>query len=189
MIGLQTAKGSKGDPGLPNSLSIGEVITGLPNSNASASITGTSPNQSLSLVIPRGIQGIQGIQGPPGIIGEQNQPILITGLTQDSPALEGATFPKTLTLLILNKLTTINKLIGLLNTQASGSAIFSIQFGLTTFTTITGLSNLNCSTTTLPDQSAAGNNVIPAGQRLRISFASITGIINISFSLILTEAS
>jgi len=180
MIGLQTAKGSKGDPGLPNSLSIGEVITGLPGSNATATITGASPNQTLNLTIP---------QGTPGIIGEQNQPILITGLTQDSPALEGATFPKTLTLLILNKLTTINKLIGLLNTQASGSAIFSIQFGLTTFTTITGLSNLNCSTTTLPDQSAFGNNVIPAGQRLRISFASITGIINISFSLILTEAS
>lgn len=62
-------KGEKGDKGDANKLVIGIVEKG---EEASASITGDSPNQILNLVLPKGNkgdkgeQGIQGIQGPKG---------------------------------------------------------------------------------------------------------------------------
>lgn len=42
------------------------MTTGAAGSSAAASITGTSPNQTLNLTIPRGIQGPQGPQGEAG---------------------------------------------------------------------------------------------------------------------------
>ena len=63
-------KGDKGDQGIqgiqgvagpPNSLAIGTVTTGAPGSSAAASITGTPPNQTLSLTIPRGDSGAPGV--------------------------------------------------------------------------------------------------------------------------------
>ena len=77
-VGPQGERGEKGDrgdigpAGPSNTLSIGTVTKG---DDADATITGTSPNQTLNLVLPkgdkgdtgnRGPQGIQGIQGPPG---------------------------------------------------------------------------------------------------------------------------
>ncbi len=61
--------GPQGDPGPANSLSIGTVTTGNAGSSASATITGTSPSQTLNLTIPRGDQGVQGPQGETGPIG------------------------------------------------------------------------------------------------------------------------
>ena len=46
-----------------NSLSIGQVITGEPDSQASATITGTAPNQILNLTIPKGATGETGQTG------------------------------------------------------------------------------------------------------------------------------
>ena len=65
-------QGPKGEVGPSNVLSIGNVVKG---DEASASITGDSPNQILNLVLPKGDkgdigpQGPQGIQGPPGETG------------------------------------------------------------------------------------------------------------------------
>ena len=62
-------KGNVGDTGASgpaNSLKIGTVVTGT---DAAATITGTAPSQTISLVLPQGAtgaQGIQGIQGPSG---------------------------------------------------------------------------------------------------------------------------
>ena len=56
-------------PGPPNILTIGTVESG---ETASASITGTSPEQVLNLVLPQGPQGIQGVQGPQGATGPAN---------------------------------------------------------------------------------------------------------------------
>ena len=47
-------------------LSIGSVTTGAAGSNASASITGTSPNFKLNLTIPRGNTGATGATGATG---------------------------------------------------------------------------------------------------------------------------
>ncbi|UCZ58636.1 hypothetical protein [Mycolicibacterium phocaicum] len=65
-----------GPPGPANTLAIGSVTQGT----AGATITGTSPSQTLNLVLPKGDtgakgdQGIQGIQGEQGIQGPQGEP-------------------------------------------------------------------------------------------------------------------
>lgn len=48
---------NKGDPGPANTLTIGTVTTGEPGTQASATITGESPNQVLNFTIPRGNAG------------------------------------------------------------------------------------------------------------------------------------
>lgn len=65
-------KGDQGDPGPANTLSIGTVsnTTGSP----SATITGTSPNQTLNLVLKQGAKGDKGDQGDQGPKGDQGDP-------------------------------------------------------------------------------------------------------------------
>ena len=55
--------GPTGPTGPSNTLSIGTVEKGV---NASATITGTSPNQTLNLVLPQGDTGLTGPTGPAG---------------------------------------------------------------------------------------------------------------------------
>lgn len=55
--------GSTGPAGPANSLSIGTVTTGAAGSSAAATITGTAPNQTLNLTIPRGDAGTGGSGG------------------------------------------------------------------------------------------------------------------------------
>ena len=59
-------KGEPGEPGPANVLSIGTVTSG---ETASATITGTSPAQVLSLVLPKGEKGDPGADGPKGDTG------------------------------------------------------------------------------------------------------------------------
>lgn len=59
-----------GPPGPSNNLSIGSVSKG---ENASASITGDSPNQVLNLVLPKGDPGPQGDVGPKGDPGKDGK--------------------------------------------------------------------------------------------------------------------
>ena len=56
-------------------LSIGTVTTGAAGTNASASITGTSPNFKLNLTIPRGNMGATGATGPQGPSGVYTGPL------------------------------------------------------------------------------------------------------------------
>lgn len=70
--GNDGAPGAQGPTGPAPNLSIGTVSTGAAGSNASASISGTSPNYTLNLTIPTGAQGPQGQaggQGPQGPAG------------------------------------------------------------------------------------------------------------------------
>ena len=61
--GVAGPKGDQGNTGPANTLSIGSVVKG---DNASASITGEAPNQTLNLVLPKGDQGIKGDKGDAG---------------------------------------------------------------------------------------------------------------------------
>jgi hypothetical protein len=61
--GPQGIQGIQGEAGPANALSIGTVISG---EDADATITGTSPSQTLNLTLPRGEQGIQGETGSLG---------------------------------------------------------------------------------------------------------------------------
>lgn len=64
--GEQGEQGEQGPAGPSNTLTIGEVTSG---STASAEITGTSPNQVLNLVLPKGDKGDTGETGPQGETG------------------------------------------------------------------------------------------------------------------------
>lgn len=61
--GEQGPKGDDGETGPSNTLTIGSVTKG---ENASATITGTSPNQILNLVLPKGDKGDKGDTGNAG---------------------------------------------------------------------------------------------------------------------------
>ena len=58
--------GQDGQPGASNTLTIGTVEKG---ENAEATITGTSPNQTLNLVLPKGDKGDSGASGRDGVDG------------------------------------------------------------------------------------------------------------------------
>lgn len=68
--GVDGIIGGDGPAGPSNVLQIGTVQTGLPGTNAIATITGTSPSQTLNFVIPKGDTGAQGIQGVKGDKGD-----------------------------------------------------------------------------------------------------------------------
>lgn len=61
--GSPGAKGDKGDPGATPNLTIGTVTTLDAGQNATASITGESPNLTLNLGIPKGANGEPGESG------------------------------------------------------------------------------------------------------------------------------
>lgn len=59
-------KGSTGDTGPANSLTVGTVEASISGSNPQVTIAGTPPNQTISFVLPRGDQGEAG--PPPSLI-------------------------------------------------------------------------------------------------------------------------
>jgi hypothetical protein len=59
--------GEDGDPGDNATISIGQVSTLTPGSQATVSNVGTPTNAVLNFGIPEGLQGEQGVQGNPGI--------------------------------------------------------------------------------------------------------------------------
>ena len=61
-------KGAKGDTGPANTLAIGTVTKGT---EAAATITGSAPNQTLNLVLPKGDKGDKGATGETGATGPQ----------------------------------------------------------------------------------------------------------------------
>ena len=61
--GSPGAKGDKGDPGATPNLTIGSVTTLEAGQNATASITGESPDLTLNLGIPKGADGQPGADG------------------------------------------------------------------------------------------------------------------------------
>ena len=65
------AKGDKGDTGATPNIVIGTVTTGEAGTNASATITGTTPNLTLSMTIPKGAKGDTGATGAKGDKGEK----------------------------------------------------------------------------------------------------------------------
>ena len=74
-VNIKGAKGDKGDTGekgadgqTPN-ISIGTVTTGEAGSSASATISGTTPNLTLNLTIPKGAKGDKGDKGDTGASG------------------------------------------------------------------------------------------------------------------------
>lgn len=83
-LGEQGPQGPQGQAGANapvNVVSIGTVSTGAEGSSASASMTGTAPNQTLNLTIPRGNTGATGSTGATGPANA----LLIGSVTTGSP--------------------------------------------------------------------------------------------------------
>jgi hypothetical protein len=66
------AFGGHGPVGETNTLSVGTVTTGAAGTEASVTITGTPPEQTIDLTIPRGVKGAKGPIGPPGPLRESS---------------------------------------------------------------------------------------------------------------------
>ena len=75
-IGIVGPTGPTGPQG-PATITVGNVVTGLPGSDAAVTNTGTQENVILTFTIPQGptgpvgAQGAQGLRGPQGMQGEQ----------------------------------------------------------------------------------------------------------------------
>ena len=69
--GADGAAGPTGPAGPANTLSIGTVTKG---DEARAEITGTAPNQTLNLVLPKGDKGDRGEKGSDGVDGSKGDP-------------------------------------------------------------------------------------------------------------------
>lgn len=75
-VGVGTGdRGPQGEPGPAAALTMGTVTTGAAGTDASATISGTAPNQTLSLVIPRGDDGADGVAGATGAQGDDGREV------------------------------------------------------------------------------------------------------------------
>jgi hypothetical protein len=74
--GIQGATGATGATGAANVLNIGTVTSGA---SAAATITGTTPSQTLNLVLPKGDTGATGATGASGVIGVDSGELTNTG--------------------------------------------------------------------------------------------------------------
>ena len=83
-------QGSTGPSGPANSLSIGTITTGAAGSSASATITGTAPNQTLSLTIPRGDTGSTGSAGAAGAAATVSVGTVTTGAAGSSASVSNS---------------------------------------------------------------------------------------------------
>jgi len=90
-VGPQGPQGEVGPVGPANELTLGEVTTGDPGTEAEATISGTPPNQVLDLVLPRGDTGAQGNPGPTGAGGLGTVPSTIYATMQEAVE-DGITF-------------------------------------------------------------------------------------------------
>jgi hypothetical protein len=77
------ATGATGATGPSNTLSVGGITTGAAGTNAIASLSGTSPSQSIYFTIPAGVKGDTGNTGATGAKGDTGN----TGATGATPTL------------------------------------------------------------------------------------------------------
>lgn len=81
-------RGPAGAPGPAPSIKIGTVASGT---TPSATITGTSPDLTLGLVLPKGDRGDRGETGPPGVVSSASSYILVGPGRPDVPSTTAGT--------------------------------------------------------------------------------------------------
>ena len=86
--GVDGAAGRDGAPGPAPSIKIGTVTSGT---TPSATITGTSPDLTLGLVLPKGDRGDRGETGPPGVVSSASSYILVGPGRPDVPSTTAGT--------------------------------------------------------------------------------------------------
>ena len=78
--------GERGAPGPAPAIKIGTVSSGT---TPSATITGTSPDLTLGLVLPKGDRGDRGETGPPGVVSSASSYVLVGPGRPDTPSTTG----------------------------------------------------------------------------------------------------
>ena len=78
--------GANGAPGPAPAIKIGAVTSGA---TPSATITGTSPDLTLGLVLPKGDRGDKGETGPPGVVSSASAYVLVGPGRPDTPSTTG----------------------------------------------------------------------------------------------------
>ena len=78
--------GERGAPGPAPAIKIGAVTSGA---TPSATITGTSPDLTLGLVLPKGDRGDRGETGPPGVVSSASSYVLVGPGRPDTPSTTG----------------------------------------------------------------------------------------------------
>ena len=84
--GVDGSAGKDGAPGPAPSIKIGTVTSGT---TPSATITGTSPDLTLGLVLPKGDRGDKGETGPPGVVSSASSYVLVGPGRPDTPSTTG----------------------------------------------------------------------------------------------------
>ena len=80
--------GANGAPGPAPAIKIGAVTSGA---TPSATITGTSPDLTLGLVLPKGDQGERGERGAPGVVSSASSYVIVGPGRPDQPATTAGT--------------------------------------------------------------------------------------------------
>ena len=80
--------GERGAPGPAPAIKIGTVTSGT---TPSATITGTSPDLTLGLVLPKGDRGDRGETGPPGVVSSASSYMIVGPGRPDQPATTAGT--------------------------------------------------------------------------------------------------
>ena len=86
--GVDGVAGRDGAPGPAPSIKIGTVTSGT---TPSATITGTSPDLTLGLVLPKGDRGDKGETGAPGVVSSASAYVLVGPGRPDTPSTTGGT--------------------------------------------------------------------------------------------------
>lgn len=84
--GVDGAAGKDGAPGPAPAIKIGAVTSGT---TPSATITGTSPDLTLGLVLPKGDRGDKGETGAPGVVSSASSYVLVGPGRPDTPSTTG----------------------------------------------------------------------------------------------------
>ena len=82
--------GANGAPGPAPAIKIGAVTSGA---TPSATITGTSPDLTLGLVLPKGDRGDKGETGPPGVVSSASSYVIVGPGRPDAPSTTGGVIP------------------------------------------------------------------------------------------------
>ena len=88
--GVDGSAGRDGAPGPAPSIKIGTVTSGI---TPSATITGTSPDLTLGLVLPKGDRGDKGETGAPGVVSSASSYVLVGPGRPDTPSTTAGVIP------------------------------------------------------------------------------------------------
>lgn len=172
--------GAQGEAGPAPVITVGTVSTGDPGTNASAEITGTSPNLTLHLTIPRGATGAVGATGAAGADGQSPTITMGTVTTGAAGSIASATLTGTYPNYTLN-LTIPKGDTGAAGTTPTSMAATEITGTMTVAQGGTGRSTLTSGYFLRGNGTGAVTLSAPASARSAMGLGSSTGVLGVAY--------